>query len=67
MDDEDLRISYEVEFTNGEKDQIELVGKINEEVLSGKEIYEMTGFSYDEEEEGRKSLKMLRNLRFKYF
>ena len=52
VDDEDLRISYEVEFTNGEKDQIELVGKINEEVLSGKEIYEMTGFSYDEEEEG---------------
>ena len=39
VDDEDLRISYEVEFTNGEKDQIELVGKINEEVLSGKEIY----------------------------
>ena len=52
VDDEDLRISYEVEFTNGEKDQIELIGKINEEVLSGKEIYEMTGFSYDEEEEG---------------
>lgn len=52
VDGENLNISYDVEFTDGEKDRIELIGKIEEEVLSGKEIRELTGFSYVEDDEG---------------
>lgn len=55
VDDEDLKISYEAKFTNGEKDRIELSGKLSEEVLSGKEIYELTGLFFDEEEEREES------------